>query len=252
MFFHAHSLRLVYSMPIQNQFAKPPLRGFPFAHVWLLAIYMLRNMCLHASMSHIFVGICMVLNRLNIIHFLSAGLPLLKTFLQISQRQVLKNLIQPVIDSIHNVFLYGLRNPGCAFFCLCLFVIQIIRSFQCLYDGGHCNTGRRIFQQISTLGAFDALHNPCPAQAGKHLLQILGRDLISLSNTSECHMTIFRIDCQINESRHSVSAFFRKFHSLLYCLECLIQVLNNIVDILGTNGKTDGRWCNSLICKFFF
>ena len=28
MFFHAHSLRLVYSMPIQNQFAKPPLRGF--------------------------------------------------------------------------------------------------------------------------------------------------------------------------------------------------------------------------------
>ena len=28
MFFHAHSLRLVYSMPIQNQFAKLPLRGF--------------------------------------------------------------------------------------------------------------------------------------------------------------------------------------------------------------------------------
>ena len=31
MFFHAHSLRLLYSMPIQNQFAKPPLRGFSFA-----------------------------------------------------------------------------------------------------------------------------------------------------------------------------------------------------------------------------
>ena len=114
------------------------------------------------------------------------------------------------------------------------------------------NTGRRIFQQISTLGAFDALHNSCPAQAGKHLLQILGRDLISLSNTSECHMTVFRIDCQINESRHSVSAFFGKFHSLLYCLECLIQVLNNIVDILGTNGKTDGIRFDSLIQKFFF
>lgn len=28
MLFHAHSLRFLYSMPIQNQFAKPPLRGF--------------------------------------------------------------------------------------------------------------------------------------------------------------------------------------------------------------------------------
>ena len=65
-------------------------------------------------------------------------------------------------------------------------------------------------------------------------------------------MTVFRIDCQVNESRHSVSAFFGKFHSLLYCLECLIQVLNNIVDILGTNGKTDGIRFDSLIQKFFF
>ena len=30
-------------------------------------------------------------------------------------------------------------------------------------------------QQISTLGAFDALHNSRPAQAGKHLLQNAGR-----------------------------------------------------------------------------
>ena len=55
MFFHAHSLRLLYSMPIQNQFAKPPLRGFPFAHVWLLAIYMFKNMLNYASIYRIFI-----------------------------------------------------------------------------------------------------------------------------------------------------------------------------------------------------
>ena len=63
MFFHAHSLRLLYSMPIQNQFAKPPLRGFPFAHVGLLALYMHRNMSLYASIRYIFTGMCMALNH---------------------------------------------------------------------------------------------------------------------------------------------------------------------------------------------
>ena len=38
---------------------------------------------------------------------------------------------------------------------------------------------------------------------------------------------------------------------LLYCLECLVQVLNDIIDILSSDGKTDGVWFDSLIQQFF-
>ena len=34
---------------------------------------------------------------------------------------------------------------------------------------------------------------------------------------------------------------------LLNCLKCLIQILDDIVDVLGTDGKTDGVWFDSLI-----
>ena len=39
--------------------------------------------------------------------------------------------------------------------------------------------------------------------------------------------------------------------SYLNCLECLIQILDNIIDIFGTDGKTDGVWFDSLIQQFF-
>ena len=38
---------------------------------------------------------------------------------------------------------------------------------------------------------------------------------------------------------------------LLNCLKCLIQILDDIVDVLGTDGKTDGVWFDSLIQQFF-
>ena len=34
---------------------------------------------------------------------------------------------------------------------------------------------------------------------------------------------------------------------LLNCLKCLIQILDDIVDVLGTDGKTDRVWLDSLI-----
>ena len=36
---------------------------------------------------------------------------------------------------------------------------------------------------------------------------------------------------------------------LLNCLKCLIQILDDIVDMLGTNGQTDGVLLNALICQ---
>lgn len=44
---------------------------------------------------------------------------------------------------------------------------------------------------------------------------------------------------------------FLTSYFLLNCLKCLIQILDNIIDIFGTDGKTDGVWFDSLIQQFF-
>lgn len=36
---------------------------------------------------------------------------------------------------------------------------------------------------------------------------------------------------------------------LLNCLKCLIEILDNIIDVLGSDGKTDGVWLDALIQK---
>ena len=122
---------------------------------------------------------------------------------------------------------------------------------------------------VSALGTFDSFYNSCSPETCKYLFQILWRYLIPLGNTAQHNMFITGIYRQINQCSESISAFFRKFHKspphfyraainvclpvsdLLYCFKSFLQILNNIIDIFCSDGKTNGIWLNTLIQQFF-
>ena len=45
--------------------------------------------------------------------------------------------------------------------------------------------------------------------------------------------------------------FCQHLHRLPDRLKCLIQILNDIINMLCTDGQTDGIWTDALICQFF-
>lgn len=43
---------------------------------------------------------------------------------------------------------------------------------------------------------------------------------------------------------------YSKWPILFYCVKRFLQIIENIVDIFCTDGKTDGVWLDSLLCLF--
>lgn len=115
----------------------------------------------------------LLMSILDVIHIFFALFPLHTVLLKISQCQILKYLVQAIIDAVHNIFLDRLCHNGSSFFPIAGLRLQMVRTFQSFHDLGNRNLVCRIIQQIPTLRAFDASDDPGPAKACKYLFQVL-------------------------------------------------------------------------------
>ncbi len=42
--------------------------------------------------------------------------------------------------------------------------------------------------------------------------------------------------------------FFFSFLLFCYCVKCFLKIKNDIINVLGTDGETDGIWLDALLC----
>ena len=127
----------------------------------------------------------LLMSILDVIHIFFVLFPLHTVLLKISQCQILKYLVQAIIDAVHNIFLDRLCHNGSSSFPIAGLRLQMVRTFQSFHDLGNRNLVCRIIQQIPTLRAFDASDDPGPAKACKYLFQVLRGYLVALRNASQ-------------------------------------------------------------------
>ena len=106
----------------------------------------------------------LLMSILDVIHIFFVLFPLHTVLLKISQCQILKYLVQAIIDAVHNIFLDRLCHNGSSSFPIAGLRLQMVRTFQSFHDLGNRNLVCRIIQQIPTLRAFDASDDPGPAK----------------------------------------------------------------------------------------
>ena len=103
----------------------------------------------------------------------------------------------------------------------------------------------------TTSGAFDTFYYACSAERGKYVFQKLQRNVISLSYGFQGYRCAGRLCSQVHQRSETISGFFAKFQ-LLDCLESFVQILNDIVDVFRSDGKTNRVRFDTLIQKLFF
>ena len=110
----------------------------------------------------------LLMSILDVIHIFFVLFPLHTVLLKISQCQILKYLVQAIIDAVHNIFLDRLCHNGSSSFPIAGLRLQMVRTFQSFHDLGNRNLVCRIIQQIPllTILALRRLANTCSRYCG--------------------------------------------------------------------------------------
>ena len=193
----------------------------------------------------------LLMSILDVIHIFFALFRCIQSCSRSANVRFLKYLVQAIIDAVHNIFLDRLCHNGSSSFPIAGLRLQMVRTFQSFHDLGNRNLVCRIIQQIPTLGpltlltilALRRLANTCSRYCGDIWL----RSAMLPSDTCVSREYMARSIRAVTPYLH-----FWKISSLLYCLKCFVQILDDIVDIFRTDGKTDGIRFDTLIQKFLF
>ena len=172
-------------------------------------------------------------------------------FPHLCQSKIGQNLIKFLIDGIHHQFLNRIGDSSVTAFRQNILIFKMVASFQSFHYGCNSDLISIFCQIIATLGAFDTFYYACSAERGKYVFQKLERNVISLSNGFQGYRCGGRLSSQIHQRSETISGFFTEFQ-LLDCFESFVQILNDIINVFCSDGKTDCVRFDTLIQKLFF